>query len=433
MAYSWLNSVYAGEDYRRDFMPTFVYTGERFFLDTTDFGWHVIDNARWQLDVFGSYFVQAYNDHTFFSETGEVRDEDDPLKGMERSNTFEAGVEATRKTRLGRFGVELRHDVEGVHNGAEVRARWAAVHRQENWQVEPWLEYQWLSAEKADYYFGVRDSEATPLRPAYELEETGSWAAGIAVRYTLWDRHHLAVNASFREYRDDIVDSPVVDEKRVPSLQFSYRYELDGLRVPKGEGDYNFFGNNGNATSLRIAYGCTTETKFNEILRGAVNCSDIDTSLASVFAGRQLAERALGLPLEVWLHLGLARRFESGFQDDFFEGVLAFKALYRGFPWSDRVETRIGIGHGLSYADEVPALEQQKAEEKDRRTSNLLNYLEFSLDMSIGDIVGSRRFDKLFLGWSVHHRSGVFASADLFDNTYGGSNVNTLYLEWEFP
>jgi outer membrane protein len=433
VAYSLQGSVFAGENKRRDFMPTFVYSGERLFLDTTDFGWHAVDTDRWQVDIFGSYALTGYNDHTFFSETGEVRDEDDPLKGMERSHAFEAGVELTRKTRFGRFGVELRQDVEGVHDGQDIRARWASIYRRENWQVEPWLEWQWLSAEKADYYFGVRESEATAVRPAYELGQTGSWAAGVAVRYRLGARHYLAVNAAFREFRNDIVDSPVVDEKRVPSLKLSYRYALNGPPARRKDENRVLAAKNGTPTSLRIAYGCTSETRFNEILRGGINCSDIDTGLASVFTGRQLARRALGIPLEVWLHLGFARRFESDFQENFSEGVLAFKALYREFPWSDRIETRIGLGHGLSYAGGIPVLERQKAEEKNRRTSRLLNYLEFSVDVSVGDILRSRRLDKLFFGWSVHHRSGVFASADLFDNTYGGSNVNTLYLEWEFP
>ena len=38
----------------------------------------------------------------------------------------------------------------------------------------------------------------------------------------------------------------------------------------------------------------------------------------------------------------------------------------------------------------------------------------------------------LFFGFYVHHRSGIFASANLYGNVYGGSNVNALYLEWEF-
>lgn len=127
----------------------------------------------------------------------------------------------------------------------------------------------------------------------------------------------------------------------------------------------------------------------------------------------------------------MARRFENGFQQDFYEGVFAFKALFRQFPWSDVVETRLGFSEGISYADRVPYLEQQDSINKDRRTSHLLNYLEFSLDVSVGDIVGVESLENLYAGFYVHHRSGIFASANLFGNVYGGSNVNMFYLEWE--
>jgi len=432
VAYHWQDSLYAGEGYRLDFMPTFIYTGERFFIDTTDFGWHALDDERWQLDLYASYFIAGYNDHTFFSETGEVREEDDPLKGMERKNAFEGALELTRKTPWGRFAVELRHDVNGVHNGSEVRGHWARVYRHERWQLEPWVELRWLSQEKADYYFGVRDPEATDNRDPYRLDNTGSWAAGTALRYAFWDQHRLALNVAYREFGGDISGSPVIDNRRSASVQLTYRYELNGLRSPGEEGAYNFFANNANPYSLRIAYGCTTETKFNEILRGGIDCSPIDTGLASLFVGRKVAKEIFRLPIEGWVQAGIARRFENDLQDDFFEAVFAFKAIYRRFPWSDRVETRIGLGQGLSYADRVPALEKQKGREKNRRTSHLLNYLDFSVDVSVGDILRRRSMKKLFLGFGVHHRSGVFASADLFGNTYGGSNVNTLYLEWEF-
>lgn len=434
VAYAWQDSLYIGEGFRRDFMPTFVYTGKRFFLDTTDFGWRAVDTSQWQLDVFTSYFVQGYNDHTFFSDTGEVRDEDDPLKGMERKNAFEGAVEVTRKTALGRFGLEARHDLNGVHNGAELRAKWARVHRRGAWQVEPWLDLRWLSAEKANYYFGVRESEATDTRPAYDVEEALGWGAGVALRYRFRHDHNLTLNLAWREQGSAVSTSPVVEDGGAPRIEFSYRYEPKDLRVARREeeGAYNFFTNNGNATSLRVAYGCTTETKFNAIVRGEIDCGDIDTDLASVFVGRRISDRIMTLPVEGWLQGGLVRRFESGLQDDFFELVLGFKALYRRFPWSEHVETRIGLGHGLSYAAEIPALEQQKAVQKNRQTSRLLNYMDFSVDVSVGDVFRSRRLQNLFFGFSVHHRSGVFASSDLFSNTYGGSNVNTLYLEWEF-
>jgi len=434
VAYAWQDSLYLGEGFRRDYMPTFVYTGKRFFLDTTDFGWRPIDNPRWQLDVFASYFVQGYNDHTFYSDTGDVRDEDDPLKGMERKNAFEGAVEVTRKTALGRFGLEARHDVNSVHNGAELRAKWAKVYRRGAWQVEPWVDLRWLSSEKADYYFGVREEEATATRPAFTVDDTLGWGTGLALRYRFFSDHNLALNLAWREQGSDIAASPVVEDSAAPRIEFTYRYEPTDLRVPRrdDEDEYNFFTNNSAASSVRLAYGCTTETKFNAIVRGDINCGDIDTGIASVFVGRKFSNRILTLPVEGWLQGGLARRLQGDLQDDFFEVVLGFKALYRQFPWSKYVETRIGLGHGLSYAAEVPALEQQKAIQKNRQTSRLLNYMDFSVDISVGDVFRSRRLQNLFFGFSVHHRSGVFASSDLFSNTYGGSNVNTLYLEWEF-
>ncbi|MFT4874352.1 MipA/OmpV family protein [Congregibacter sp.] len=104
-------------------VPQFTYSGKHFFLDSTDFGWHAIDNEKWQFDVIVSYFIQGYNDHSFFSETGAVRSLDDALEGMERKNSVEDGLELTRKTDFGCFGLQLRQDIHSVHDGAEVRGR----------------------------------------------------------------------------------------------------------------------------------------------------------------------------------------------------------------------------------------------------------------------------------------------------------------------
>ncbi|MFT7287907.1 MAG: outer membrane protein [Halieaceae bacterium] len=167
-------------------------------------------------------------------------------------------------------------------------------------------------------------------------------------------------------------------------------------------------------------------------MRGHINCSDADTGLASVFAARKLSNDLFTLAIEAWLQVGLSRRFESDLQDDFWEGVFAFKALYRRFPWSDRVETRLGFSAGLSYAGSVPFIEKDKAEEKDRRSSQLINYLEFSLDFCLGDVSEVDSLRDCFVGFYVHYRSGIFASANLYGNVYGGSNVNMLYVDWEF-
>ncbi|MFT7287906.1 MAG: outer membrane protein [Halieaceae bacterium] len=144
-----------------------------------------------------------------------MRPEDDPLKELERKNALEAGLELTRKTELGRFFLAVSHDADGVHNGGDARARWAKVFRGTQWQVEPWAEASWFSSEKADYYFGVEDSEVSPSRPAY--------AVGVPARYTAWRQHHFNLDLAYRSFADAITESPVVTESGVASVQFGYR------------------------------------------------------------------------------------------------------------------------------------------------------------------------------------------------------------------
>jgi outer membrane protein len=229
-----------------------------------------------------------------------------------------------------------------------------------------------------------------------------------------------------------MVDSPIVANDSGTSFQVGYRYEFGGEKTVRHDGQYNFVTNNARPSAVRLAYGCTTETKFVEILQGDINCADIDTHLASAFVSRQLTENMLTLPIEGWLQLGLGRRFQNDLQSDFWEGVFAFKALFRQFPWSDSVQTRVGFSNGLSYAGRIPALEIEKAARKNRRESHLLHYLEFSLDVSVGDVLRVDSLRDLFAGFYVHHRSGIFASSNYYKNVDGGSNANMLYLEWEF-
>ena len=48
---------------------------------------------------------------------------------------------------------------------------------------------------------------------------------------------------------------------------------------------------------------------------------------------------------------------------------------------------------------------------------------------SIGDALRAKKLAKTFLGVGVSHRSGLFGSAQIFGNSYSGSNYFYLYLE----
>ena len=65
-----------------------------------------------------------------------------------------------------------------------------------------------------------------------------------------------------------------------------------------------------------------------------------------------------------------------------------------------------------------------------RGTSRLLNYLDPSIDVSLGDVFGVPSLREAYFGFGVTHRSGIFGSSQLFGNVDGGSNYIYTYLEW---
>jgi len=105
------------------------------------------------------------------------------------------------------------------------------------------------------------------------------------------------------------------------------------------------------------------------------------------------------------------------------------KAYYT-FNWP--TQWRFGVAEGVSYVDSITNIEQTEVDEKGYMPSNLLNYLDFSLDVNIGDLINVSDLKNVWVGYSLHHRSAIFEKASQFGRIKGGSNYNTLYLQYHF-
>ena len=62
-------------------------------------------------------------------------------------------------------------------------------------------------------------------------------------------------------------------------------------------------------------------------------------------------------------------------------------------------------------------------------TSKLLNYLDPSIDVSLGDLINSHALKDTFIGVGVSHRSGIFGASRILGGVNGGSNYMYTYLE----
>jgi outer membrane protein len=141
-------------------------------------------------------------------------------------------------------------------------------------------------------------------------------------------------------------------------------------------------------------------------------------------------ERVHGWPLDFVGYAGVMKHNERGLQPDVWQLNLYMKAVFYGFPWSDRVKTRLGFGAGVSFADHILFVEQRDQARRGRSTSKILNYLDPTIDVSVGDLIGARALKGTFAGLGISHRSGIFGTSQLLGNVNGGSNYIYSYLEW---
>lgn len=91
---------------------------------------------------------------------------------------------------------------------------------------------------------------------------------------------------------------------------------------------------------------------------------------------------------------------------------------------------RSGIAEGLSYASQVAYVERTKLEARGYRPNKFLNYLDFSIDTDLGELLGSPSARRVWIGYGIHHRSGVFETGSRFGRIGAGGNYNTFYVQW---
>ncbi len=185
---------------------------------------------------------------------------------------------------------------------------------------------------------------------------------------------------------------------------------------------------------IRLFYGASTDCILNQLItfRCASISTEDDSRISGVHLGRTFVERINDWPLDFVGYAGALYRNDQGLQEDSWQIDAYMKPYWHGFPWSEALRTRIGFGIGLSYATRVPYVEQRDQTAKGQNTSKLLSYLDPSIEINAGDLFRAKRLRDTWIGVGVSHRSGAFASSQLFGNVDGGSNYIYASIESAF-
>ena len=389
------------------FVPMMFFEGEDFFVRGTSGGAHL-----W-------------------------KDEDEEVNALTRLRFFDIPKEFQNTVQgdSADFGLQYQKTLDDAWWQADVMSdqsgnlhgnlRGGTTFTGEDWILEPGLNIRYGTDDFISRYFAVEPLTGQRADGAF------IFSPEVAARYHVVSDLYLVGALRYNAFGSGIRELDAIDDSGSFESYLGFGFFQD-------RGEPQFLGRpNGQERTereidappfLRLAQGFASPSDLGEILALDIDDDEFNNKMTSVFYGHPLSDQLFGLPLQIYLSPGLAYHYESDVQDETFE-LIAKIHLYYTFPWS--VRTRFGVAEGVSWIEDVTYIEGLSMAEKDYRPSNLMNYLDFTLDVNVGDLFGAEKMKALWLGVAVHHRSSIFESASQFGRIKGGSNYPSIYLQWD--
>jgi len=163
--------------------------------------------------------------HGFSSET--------KIAGLaEREGSIDLGLRAAYETPVGLVSIDATKDVTGNHKGAEADFRIGPGFYSEragearNIEVRLIVGVKWQSADTVDYYYGVKNSEATATRAAYKGKSATTPYVGVAGQGNITKNLTFNTSAIYMKAPDEITDSPIVDKDHDIQINAGLTYWL---------------------------------------------------------------------------------------------------------------------------------------------------------------------------------------------------------------
>ncbi|EGA70326.1 hypothetical protein VISI1226_22190 [Vibrio sinaloensis DSM 21326] len=382
------------------FVPMMFFNNEYVFIDGTEGGGHLYDSEdeKWQLN--GLTRLRFVDIPAYEQNVNEGDSAD--------------------------FGFQLRYQLdEQWHFDAEIMTddeyrlhgnlRASAEFESGDWEVKPRFTLRYKEAEFNSVYYGF--SEYTDDRIGAGVDVN----LGVDVRYHVISNLYLLGSSSVTRLDDNAYHAPLVEDRFQGEFFVGFGFFNDKTKAPKSELT--------NKRYWRVAHGWATPSNIGEIFGFESEKDKYNNQLTSMFYGHPLTDELFGIPLDIYLTPGIVHHWSSEVQGASTEYVAAIKAYYT-LDWPTK--WRFGVAEGLSYIDNITYIEQDEMDRKGYTASHLLNYLDFSFDVNVGDLFNAPELNNMWFGYSLHHRSAIFEKASQFGRIKGGSNYNTVYLQFDF-
>jgi len=374
-------------------VPMLFFENEYIFLDGIESGLKLYESDEWR-----------------FSAISRVHFVDIPeqYQNILKTDTNDVGFQLQYKLKNEQF-IDLE-SMSDLYGRLFYNLRYGAYFENGSLEYRPSVQLQWNTSKYNSYYYGL-DQE--------HISSGFDTLIGVDARYHVWSNLYLLGKVQARFLGENARNSVYIEDDIDADLYLGFGFFNDKNKPNKAVLDISPY--------LRVAHGWATPSNLGEIISGNIKKDPYNNQLTSLFYGYPLTDEFFGFLWDVYLTPGFVYHHSSEVQDATEEYVLAIKGYYTfPLPW----KVRFGVAEGISYISDAIYIEQAEMDEKDQRANNLLNYLDFSLDLHLGDLFGEK-LDDIWLGYSIHHRSATFDSLR-FGRKHGGSNYNSVYLQWHY-
>ncbi|PSW14839.1 MltA-interacting MipA family protein [Photobacterium sanctipauli] len=377
------------------FVPMMFYQGERLFINGTEGGLNLYREDNWEVNLFTRLHFIDIPSSVQNDIGGDTADMGLQYKYLWTDDTYTE--------------FELLSDPDGRLSSQFTLGSKYGV---DNWQLRPELSLTWKETAYNSYYYGLNRES---VHAGVDLR------LGVAGSYHVASNLYLLGGAHLTYFDKNVRDSVTMssDGQAEAFLGFGFFNDQDKPRKSSISTKPYF----------RVAHGRATPSNMGDIFSGKGEKDEFNNQLTSIFYGHPLTDELFGIPLDIYLTPGFVWHWSSDVQSTTQEYVMAIKAYYT-VNWP--VKWRFGVAEGLSYITDISYIEAAEMERKDYEPSNLLNYLDFSFDVNLGDLFNEKSMDGVWVGYSLHHRSAIFENASQFGRIKGGSNYNTIYVQFDF-
>ncbi|EGU31777.1 hypothetical protein VIBRN418_18313 [Vibrio sp. N418] len=324
------------------------------------------------------------------------------------------------------FGLQLRQSLNDEwHLDWEVMSdedfrfhtnlRASAEYQWGDWNLKPSATLRYKDADFNSQYYAFSEYTAQKIGAGVDVN------IGVDARYHVASNLYLLGSTSITRLDHNAYHAQAVEERYQGEVFVGFGFFNDSSAPKKTQLT--------NSRYLRVAHGWATPSNIGDIFALNREKDPYNNQLTSLFYGHPLTDELFGYPIDLYFTPGIVHHWSSGVQNASTEWVAAIKA-YVTVEWPTR--WRFGVAEGLSYIDNISYIEQSEMDRKGYTPSHLLNYLDFSFDVNVGDLVNQPSWQHVWFGYSLHHRSAIFEKASQFGRIKGGSNYNTVYLQFDF-